>query len=109
MVAMGSLRPGSRLFGCADSRNLRGGCCAREILTAWSLALLQADDITAADVTTSLHGGVYPDIDVVVLGCRAEDPRILGQVRLRQRCHHAPGAGTGYSQLHLIPDVHRVA
>src|SRR5918994_6496457 len=64
--------------------------------------LLQRDGITAADVATPQYRGVYADIDLVVLGCRAQDARILGQISLRQRYHNASGAGAGDSQVHLV-------
>ncbi len=70
----------------------------------WSAysVLRQPDGITTADVATPPYRGVYADIDLVVLGCRAQDARILGQISLGQCCHHAAGAGAGDNQLHLV-------
>jgi hypothetical protein len=80
-------------------------------LSAWSAysVLLQPDGVTTADVATPQYRGVYADIDLVVLGCRAQDARILGQIPLSKRNHHAARTGTGDSQLHLVSDAHRPA
>lgn len=40
--------------------------------------LLEPDRIAAADRTAADHGGVNADVDLVVLGRRTQDARILG-------------------------------
>jgi hypothetical protein len=47
---------------------------------------------------------VYADIHRIVLGGGPEDPRIFGQVVLRQGDHHAPGAGLGDGQADRVAD-----
>ena len=49
-------------------------CCRRFM----SLALLELDRITTADRATPQHGGIDPDVDLIVLGRRAQDTRIPG-------------------------------
>ena len=49
-------------------------CCRRFM----GLALLELDRITTADRATPQHGGIDPDVDLIVLGRRAQDTRIPG-------------------------------
>ena len=51
---------------------------ARVADVSWVLALLELDRITTADRATPQHGGIDPDVDLIVLGRRAQDTRIPG-------------------------------
>src|SRR5262245_38024907 len=52
--------------------------------------------VVAADGSAAAeHRGVHADVDRIVLRGCPQDPRIFGQVTLRQRDHHAAGAGFG--------------
>ena len=48
-------------------------------------------------------------MDMVVLGCRAQNLRVLRKIALSQRRHDAATAGTGDAQANLIPDGERLA
>src|SRR5207237_10049388 len=50
------------------------------------------------------HGGVPPDVDLMMSGRRAEDPRVARQVALGQSRHHAPLTRTAYSNLDSVSD-----
>src|SRR5439155_5251098 len=50
------------------------------------------------------HGGVRPDVDLMMFGHRAEDPRVARQVALRQSRHHAPLTRPAYSNLDSVSD-----
>ena len=43
-----------------------------------ALALLKPNRITATDRAAPHRGSIHPDVDLVMLGCRAQDPCILG-------------------------------
>jgi hypothetical protein len=64
--------------------------------------LLQRDGITTANLATLQHRSIHANISVVVLGCRTQDPRIFGEIALRERRHHAPGARTSDAQANSI-------
>ncbi len=51
---------------------------------------------------------VHTDMAVIVLNCRAQNPRIVGEISLRQRRHHAACAGFRNAQAHLVSDRHLV-
>src|SRR5439155_17597479 len=72
-------------------------------------ALLEPDLITAMDRAAALYGGIDADVGLVVLSRRAQDARILGQVPLGDRGHHAAGAGSCDVQPNLVADVDRAA
>src|SRR2546429_8276660 len=64
--------------------------------------------VAAADASATEHRGVHADIDRIVLGSGPEDPRIFGQVTLRQRDHHAARAGLGDGQPDVAADRYSV-
>ena len=74
-----------------------------------ALALLEPDRITAANRAALHDGSVNTDVDLVVLGRRAQDSRILGEIPLGQGRHHTAGAVTCDAQANLISDDERVA
>ena len=74
-----------------------------------ALALLKPDWITAANRATPHDGSVNTDVDLIVLGRRAQNSRILGQISLEQGCHHATPARASDVQAHRRPDGERVA
>jgi hypothetical protein len=47
--------------------------------------LLQRDGITTVNLVTLQHRSIHANISVVVLGCRTQDPRIFGEIALRER------------------------
>src|SRR6266566_714333 len=79
------------------------------LVQALGVDLLQSDGITTAGLATLQHRGVHPDISSVVLSCSAQDTRILWEIALRQRRHHAAGAGTGNAQSKGIADRERLS
>src|SRR5438132_11512667 len=66
--------------------------------------LFHSDGITTADFPTLQHRGVDPDVSPVVLGCCTQDTRILREIGLRERRHHAAGTGTSDAQADGISD-----
>src|SRR2546429_7504690 len=50
------------------------------------------------------HGGVRPDVDLMMFCRRAEDPRVARQVALGQSRHHAPLTRPAYSNLDSVSD-----
>ena len=66
--------------------------------------LLQPDGITTADLATLQHRGIDPNVSPVVLGCCTQDASIFREIALRERRHHAAGAGTSDAQANGIPD-----
>lgn len=68
----------------------------------------EGDRVAAADGSATEHRGVHADVHRIVLGGGPEDPRIFGQVVLRQRDHHAAGAGFGDGQPDVAADRHGV-
>ncbi len=45
--------------------------------------LLEPDRITVVDRAAPQHGGIDTHIDLVVLGCRAQDTQVPGEIPLR--------------------------
>src|SRR5439155_4312103 len=72
-------------------------------------ASLEPDRITATDRATARYGGIHADVDLVMLGGRAQDSRIPREIALRESGHHATPARTGDVQAHGRPDGERVA
>src|SRR5437870_13820173 len=70
--------------------------------------LLHPDRITTTDCPTAHHGSIHTDVDLVMLGRRAQDSRIPREIRLRESRHHATPAGAGDVQAHRGPDSERV-
>src|SRR5216683_8333839 len=66
----------------------------------------ESDRVAAADASATEDRGVYADIHPIVLGSGPEDSRIFGQVVLRQRDHHAAGAGFSDGQPDVAADRH---
>ena len=64
--------------------------------------LLQRDGITTSSLATLQRRSIHANISVVVLGCRTQDPRIFGEIALRERRHHAPGARASDAQANSI-------
>src|SRR5438128_1832377 len=62
------------------------------------VGLLQPDGITTAHSATPQHRGVDANVSPIVLGCPAQDTRILRQIALREGRHHAAGARTSDAQ-----------
>ena len=56
---------------------------------------LRLDEITTANPATLQHRCIHAHVGAVMLGGRAEYPYILGEITLRERCHHAARARTG--------------
>ena len=73
------------------------------------LVLLKPDRITATHRATAHHGSIDADVDLVVLGCRAQDSRIHREIALREGGHHATPAMTGDVEAYGRPDDERVA
>src|SRR6266853_2697659 len=71
---------------------------------ALGLALLQTHGITTADLATLQYRGIDPNIGPVVLGRCAQDTRIPWKIALRERRHHAAGAGTNDAHANGIPE-----
>src|SRR6266404_4278426 len=73
------------------------------------ITLLTADRITTANCAAPHYGSIHTDVDLVMLGRRAEDSRIPRQIPLRESGHHATPARPGNVQTHRRPDGERVA
>src|SRR6266849_2338472 len=73
------------------------------------LGLPEPDRIAATDRAAPRYVGVHTDVDLVVLGRRAQDSRILREISLREGGHHATPARAGDVQAHRRPDGERVA
>jgi hypothetical protein len=54
--------------------------------------LLNPDRITTADCAAAHYGSIYPDVDLVMLGRRAQDSRIPREIPLRESGHHTTPA-----------------
>src|SRR5207247_2010261 len=65
--------------------------------------------ITTADCAASRYGGIYADVDFVMLGRRAQDSRIPREIPLSESGHHATPAGASDVQARRRPDGERVA
>ena len=61
------------------------------------------------DRASALDPCVDADVDLVVLGGRAQDARITRQVPLSKRRHHTAPAGPGDAQENRITDSDRMA
>src|SRR6266446_10902377 len=72
-------------------------------------ALLDLDQITAPDRSTPQHRGINADVDLVMLGRRAQDARIFGQISLGQRRHDTAGARAGDVQTDFVANRQGVA
>src|SRR5262249_41258214 len=57
--------------------------------------LLHPDRITTADGAALHYGSIHTDVDLVMLGHRAQDARIPREISLRERGHHATPTRTG--------------
>src|SRR2546425_3493135 len=77
--------------------------------SARGVTLLDPDRITTADCAAPHYGSIHTDVDLVMLGCRAQDSRIPRQIPLRESGHHATPARPGDVQTHRRPDGERVA
>src|SRR5882762_4425996 len=80
----------------------------RASVTALFLTLLNPDRITAADRAAPRYGSIHTDVAFVVLGCGAQDARIVREIPLRESSHHATPALAGNVQPHRRPDCERV-
>src|SRR5262249_32096855 len=74
-----------------------------------ALTLVKPDRITAANRATPHYGSINTDVNLIVLGRRPQDSRILRQIPLGQSRHHTARAGTRDLQANLIPDGERAA
>src|SRR5713101_1499547 len=74
-----------------------------------ALALLKRDRITATDRAASRHGSIDADVDLIMLGGRAQDSRIHREIALREGGHHATPAGPRDREAYGHPDGERVA
>src|SRR5688500_1850672 len=74
-----------------------------------SVTLLNRDRITTADSAATHYRSIHSDIDLVMLGRRSEDSRILREIPLRESGHYATPARTGDVQANFIPDGECVA
>ena len=72
-------------------------------------ALPKPDRITTTNRAGARHGSVHADVDLVMLSCCAEDPRIRREVSLRQCGHHAAPTRTGDVEAHGRPNDEGVA
>src|SRR5438132_14314339 len=72
-------------------------------------ALLDPDRITTADCAVPHDGSIHTDVDLVMLGRRAQDSRIPREISLRESRHHATPAGADDVQAHRRPDGERAA
>src|SRR5216683_1888624 len=84
---------------------LRQGCAP----LCQAATLLNPNRITTADCAAPHYGSIHTDVDLVMLGCRAQDSRIPRQIPLRESGHHATPARPGDVQTHRRPDGERVA
>src|SRR5439155_8898050 len=69
--------------------------------------LLNPDRIATADGTPLRDGSIHTDVDLVMLGGRAQDSRVFREIPLRESRHHATPARTGDVQAHRGPDRER--
>src|SRR5215813_8765289 len=86
-----------------------GGSKSRRMRRRELTVSRERDRVAAADRPATEHRGVHADIDTVVLGRGPQNPGIFGQVPLRQRDHHAPGARLGDGQLDAVADSNGAA
>src|SRR5437773_6254264 len=66
--------------------------------------LLNPDRIATADGPPLHDGSIHTDVDLVMLGGRAQDSRVSRKIPLRESRHHATPARTGDVQAHRGPD-----
>jgi hypothetical protein len=59
--------------------------------------------------TAAHHNGINTNVGLVVLGYRAQDAWIFGEIPLGQGRHHTSGIGTCDTQVNLAHDSQRVA
>ena len=65
---------------------------------------LRLDGITTTNLAALQHRCVHSHVSAVMLGSRAEYPRVLGEISLGERCHHAARARTGDFQANGVPN-----
>jgi hypothetical protein len=66
--------------------------------------LHDSDRIATADSAAAHYGGIDTDIDLVMLGRRAEDSRIFREISLRESGHYAARARASDAQANFISD-----
>jgi len=66
--------------------------------------LYQPGGITPANLAALQHRGIDADPTLIVLDRRPQDARILREVTLGERCHHAAQAGASDAQANGVPD-----
>src|SRR5918911_627141 len=74
---------------------------------SWTL-WREPNRIPTADRAALEHTSIDPHVDLIVLGGRAQDTPVLGQIALGQRRHHAARTGARDAQAHRLPDRQRV-
>src|SRR5712692_8678099 len=72
-------------------------------LSRW-VRLLNPDRITPADCAAPHDGSIHTNVDLVMLGRRAQDSWIPREIPLRERGHHTTPARAGDVQAHRRPD-----
>src|SRR5438445_12598030 len=72
------------------------------------ITLLPADRITTANCAAPRYGSIHTDVDLVMLGRRAQDSRVPREIPLRESRHHATPARTSDVQAHTRSDGKRV-
>src|SRR6266508_1820347 len=98
---------GTRSERVARAKRVR---CMRAVRRRFvALALLKHDRITTADCAAPHYGSIHTNVDLVMLGRRAQDSRIPREIPLRESGHHTTPARTGDVQAHRRPDGERVA
>ena len=73
------------------------------------LTLYQPGGIAPANLAALQHRGIDADPTLIVLDRRPQDARILGEVTLGERCHHAAQAGASDAQANGVPDGEHLA
>jgi hypothetical protein len=66
------------------ARRLHSGVRRRFV----SLALLKPNWIATTDRAAQPYGSIHTDVDLVMMGRRAQDSRIPREIPLRERGHH---------------------
>src|SRR5262245_13046897 len=77
--------------------------------SATRVTLRNPDRITPADCAAPYYRSIDTDVDLVILGCCAQDARIPREIPLCESGHHATRARAGDAQAHCVPDGERVA
>src|SRR5881397_2652560 len=74
-----------------------------------AITSLTPDRITTTNCTAPRYSSIHTDVDLVMLGHRAQDSRVPREIPLRESGHHATPARPGDVQTHRHPDGERVA